>query len=86
MDQGGKPLDAEGLHRLAIGIGECEDLIGPGAEEEPALLGCGPRDQPGHAAVGLIEHGQDACRRGQDPRALVGEGIERDEDQVEHQE
>ena len=78
----GSSVEPERLHRDAVGIGEHEELVDERTEEGAGVVGVGGDEEvdPGVRAAQALE---DARRRRQDPRALVGVGVEHDRREVE---
>ena len=74
--------DTEVLRHGAVGVGEGEELVGVGTEVGLCVVD-GAGDDPARAATGTLKVRQHAPGRVEDPRALVGVGIEHDGDQRE---
>jgi hypothetical protein len=78
----GQTLDVGGLDELAVRVGEREETVGPRAEELARLVLRAGHQERG-PAVGSRVRLQDAARRIEHPRALVREGIEYHDHQME---
>jgi hypothetical protein len=75
-------LEAEGLDRRAVGVGEHEELLAERAHEADGLLDRAGGEE-GHPDVGLGVAPEDVRRGLQDPRALERVGVERHDGEVE---